>query len=666
MYNTSESYKQAVKGNLLKSRIEGTITLQDDTVIPFTEKDIVPGSMSVNNKCVNSSSFNLGSVYIGELSLTLLKTVDRYALYNAGVKFSYYQALEDGREEKILMGVYHVYEPTRTKRMIALKCYDNMKKFDVSVADNTVGTPFEILSYMCGICGVEMEQTEEEISALCNGTQIFSVMADKVDTYRDVLSYVASMIGCFATINREGKLLLVNFMTSPVAAISSKKRMQSTIADYQTYFCGVRARFIADQNLYPYSVTDDTITDGLVLDMGDIPIVYGTEVVKKEMLQNILSVLKEIRYVPTDFSIPGDPSIELGDMITLEKVNSTEQSVNTIVTSFTWTYHSGHKIKSSGDNTRLYGVKTKEQKEIDYIESMVSEKDIITHSYTNASQIVLNSEKEKEIISFKYAATKDTRTVFIATVPFVMDRDGYIVINYYLDGLLLENDTLRQYVDIGAHFITISNNLAIEQNTRAELSVRAKTEYMESDLRQHSAKISSILDYISTGTYTEQAVDTTAPGATIAKQAIKAVLYAQGLSGVKEWDGTITILEDMHRLQLAPLGIRTFAEHATAEMQIPIGGIVTQAIGSLQLDPLVLRGFTEEIGSGEIIEFVVTQQKVEFAGTDYTETVDGVTKLRTEYVVESVTEEIDEGYMSSVEIVTDGYQSVESVVIENV
>ncbi|MGN0401349.1 MAG: hypothetical protein ACI4HQ_03690, partial [Acetatifactor sp.] len=177
--------------------------------------------------------------------------------------------------------------------------------------------------------------------------------------------------------------------------------------------------------------------------------------------------------------------------------------------------------------------------------------------------------------------------------------------------------------------------------------------------RQHSAKISSILDYISTGTYTEQAADTSAPGATIAKQAIKAVLYAQGLSGVKEWDGTITILEEMNRLQLVPLGIRTLVEHATAETQVPIGSIVTQAISRIQLDPLVLRGFNENIG----FDTVITQQTVEFAGTDYTETVDDVTKLRTEYVVESVEEEIDEGYMSSVEIVTDVYQSVESVVI---
>ena len=666
MYNTSESYKYAVNGKSLKNRIEGRIVLEDKTVIPFSDKDIVPGSMSVNNRCINSNNFNLGSVYVGELSLTLMKSIDRYALYNAEVKFSYFLKLEDNSEEEIPMGIYYVYEPNRTKRMIALKCYDNMRKFDVPVVDNIVGTPFEILSVMCDTCEVELAQTEEEINTLCNGNKIFSVLADTVNTCRDVVSYMASLLGCFATINREGKLLIAQFMPSPVASIGCNKRTQSTISDYKTYFCGVKARFITEQNLYPYKVVDETVTDGIILDMGDIPIVYGTQEFKREVLQNILDVLKEIKYVPTDFAIPGDPSIELGDMITLENVNGSEQSVNTIVTSFTWIYHSGHKIKSSGDNTRIYGVKSKEQKEIDYIESMVSAKDIIVYSFTNASDITLVSDKERELISINYATTTDTRAIFLATVPFTADRDGYIVINYYIDGVLQETDTLRQYVEKGEHFITISTSRAVERNVRATLSVRAITEYFESDTRQQSAKIASILDYIDTGTYTEQAIDTTAPKMTIAKQAIKAVLYAQGLSGAKEWDGTLTLVDEIAPVQLKPFTIRTMVDSVSMGLQVPMSNQITQSMARLQFRTLALRGFTEQIGSatGVPIDFVVAQQTVEFGMTEYTETVDGATKLKTEYVVESVEEEIDEGYMSTVEIVTDVYQSVESVVIE--
>ena len=66
------------------------------------------------------------------------------------------------------------------------------------------------------------------------------------------------------------------------------------------------------------------------------------------------------------------------------------------------------------------------------------------------------------------------------------------------------------------------------------------------------------------------------------------------------------------------------------------------------------------------IDFVMTQQTVDFGMTEYTENVDGVTKLKTEYVAVSMPGEIDEGYVSVAEVVTvkDGYQSVESVVIE--
>ena len=95
--------------------------------------------------------------------------------------------------------------------------------------------------------------------------------------------------------------------------------------------------------------------------------------------------------------------------------------------------------------------------------------------------------------------------------------------------------------------------------------------------------------------------------------------------------------------------------------------MITEVFTGIRLDSkLIISGITEQIGSesGVPIDFVMTQQTVEFGMTEYTEVVDGVTKLKTEYVAVSESGEIDEGYVSAVEIATDVYQSVESVVIE--
>lgn len=139
----------------------------------------------------------------------------------------------------------------------------------------------------------------------------------------------------------------------------------------------------------------------------------------------------------------------------------------------------------------------------------------------------------------------------------------------------MPDDILRQYVSRGDHFVTLSNNMTAEKDTRHTLTVKACTEYMESDSRQQAAKITSFERYITTGKYVAQAIDTTIPRATIAKSTIRAVLYAQGMAGTDEWDGTINISEyvtpmDLPRMQLSGFAIdAVLAEVPRTDKAIP-------------------------------------------------------------------------------------------------
>ena len=157
MYSTTDSYKEAVNNPVLRNRVDGTITLKDGMILEIKNHEIIPGSLSINNRCIHSSSFCFGSVYVGEMNISIMKEIDRYSLYGARVELNYYLTLQDATEEKIPLGVFFVDSPKRTKRIIALKCYDKMTDFDIDVTEETVGTPYQLLTLFVSIVVLNLQ-----------------------------------------------------------------------------------------------------------------------------------------------------------------------------------------------------------------------------------------------------------------------------------------------------------------------------------------------------------------------------------------------------------------------------------------------------------------------------------------------------------------------------
>jgi len=685
MYNTSDSYKVAVNNSVIRSRATGSLTLEDGTVFTIENEEIVPGSLSVNNKCINNSNFCFGSVYVGEMNVSIMKQIDRYTLYGAKVEISYYLTLADGTEEEIPLGVFYVDTPKRTKRIIALKCYDKMTDFDQDVTEETVGTPYQLLLFISEKCGVELAQTEEEICAMCNGTELFSIYADRVGTYRDAISYIASVLAGFATINREGKLQICSFSTESCAEISAKRRTTSTIADYETYFCGVKARFVSQQNFYPYEEIDETVEGGLLLNMGDIPIVQGVEDTKHGILQNILAVLKNIRYTPVEISMTGDPSIDLGDMLCLKNVNSTADAVNTLVTSYTWKYRSAQKIKSEGGNTKLQGVSSSEDKQLSEMELRVESKNIVVHTFTNSAKIIVEDTEEETLIAINYATVEDTKPILITTIPLEMSLDGYVEFYIYIDGIIEENGVLTKYLEKGKHFVTLSRYFIDAANKRHTITVKAKTVYIESDKRVSEANIATIFNYIASAQADREsqsaddeaailtpiefdvvAVDTTPPTATILKNDIKAVLYGQGLAGAGKWDGTINIDEIFGAVTFSEMQVAGFNADVAIDSKVPVANVFAEAFGLMQFSDIQIQGFDASCGVNEIVTNYTfnTGKKATYVYDASYVKDDEYFAPNTTYSFKSVEQTIDSGKLCAVTIDTSKFASVEAIRIE--
>lgn len=539
MYSVSEAYREAIKRNYRRCSLRGSVETDSGTVIPVSDRNVAEGSVSVSSQCVNRSDFEYGAVYCGELDMSIRTSIDRYSLYGAKIALWFQLETDKGLEE-VPLGVYFAEDVQRNGDWAEIKAYDAMSLLDMDIQENIVGTPYELLSFICEKCGLEMAQEEEEILALPNGSRLLSVYASRVEKYRDAVAYIAMLLTCFACMDRTGKLALRQFSTITNVELGRNIRSKTTISDFRTYYDGLKARFIQDKAYKTYGIAKEMPEGGLTLDLGDVPIVQGLEGIKREILESMFEVVKGVDYTPYSVDYNGNPAIDLGDMVLIKNINGTSEDIRSIVTHFEWNYRNKSTIKAVGGNPKITAVKDNPNKQLDNLEASINEKELVVHSYTNASALTIGAG-EQTIITFNFATIADTHPVFLATVPLSMDRDGNLALRYYLDGV--QGDVLREYLQRGDHFVTISNHFAVEKDKRIMLQVTAATEYHDSDTRRQEAAIKALENFAETGEYAPTETDKSIPAAGIARGAIRAVLYAQGMAGAAAWDGTITVSE---------------------------------------------------------------------------------------------------------------------------
>ena len=224
MYPVSETFLQAVQGNTRKYYWTGKITTAGGVEYPFTQEDIVKGTGYMTAQCCGNSEIELGAVYAAEMGISLFLDIDRYTLENAEVELVYHLRLADGTYETVPMGIFEVSEANRTVHVLELKAYDRMLRFDRAFNGfETIGTAYGMMALCSTACGVELAQSQAEIEALPNGSELLSIYPENdIETYRDVLYFTAQMLGGFFCINQEGKLEFRQYGETPVMEIRDR------------------------------------------------------------------------------------------------------------------------------------------------------------------------------------------------------------------------------------------------------------------------------------------------------------------------------------------------------------------------------------------------------------------------------------------------------------
>lgn len=669
MRNTSSAYKKAVIGPELHTSISGTIKTAAQTYA-ITDKLVIPGSVTISRKAINQSSFEYGAAVASEATISLLLPADRYAMYDAELCLNLHTQLPDGTEEVLKLGTWNVSECTRSTKVLQYKAYDNMLRFDADIMDDTTGYAYDLLKYACDKCGVAIGQTQSEIATFVNADVMLKVAADEVETYRDMICYVAKLTCSYAMIDVDGRLVLRTFQKEPCMSLIKRQVLTSAISDYKSQYRGVKARFIADQNYAPYEVIEEGV--GLVLDMGDIPILKGgVPEVKTAVLTKILNELKQMVYTPANITMLQDAAIEPGDMLLVKNANLTEEDVTILVTSVTWNYHSSMSLVSAGSNPRLASVKDKSSKQLSQMETTILNRELTVLTYENA-EIYAVKQEYVEVASISYTTSASCRPIFMMTVSFTLDYDGVVEFALYNGLVAIPHTSYKQLYSSGVHFASIFYVDTADENERKNLRILAKVKADESSVyRKQAADIETLKNAISAiqaasdvnAPYTTKSVDVTEPTLTVDIQSLRAVLWSQGIGSKAEWDGDLEFTDTIDEVVEISGIISEFNDVISTWLDVPKTSVITEEMPSIGMEGMTVLSYNSNIGFNEVIEqyIVDTSRAGQYIyESKYVNISDGF-RLQSNYYMQG---EYDESGIATIELDTTIYQTVSGIEID--
>ena len=255
MYSVSNAYLAAIKQPIQVHKVRGTIGS-----VAFTDENILEGSFSISNQSTDTSDIVLGSCYIGQLSATFTGlNISRTEWMNKVIT-PYFQLWFDSvNYEEVPLGVFTIKEVNHTAEGVEVVAYDNMYKFDKKFKKsglNMVAKPYNFLIVFCQKCGIELGMNSTQVEALPNGNadlylcgvrKSTTTYANDIETYRDALFWLAQCLGSFATMRRDGKLVLRAYKDTVDDSISDTYRLSGAkFADYITSYTGIYTESLYD------------------------------------------------------------------------------------------------------------------------------------------------------------------------------------------------------------------------------------------------------------------------------------------------------------------------------------------------------------------------------------------------------------------------------------
>lgn len=211
-----------------------------------------------------------GSVYMGQASLQLRTALSSAAFYDAALQIDYEIQLADGSWYTLPGGPLH---RSRGRAQRRRGQPDRLRQHAETGAQvlrqRDFGDAYTMLTQIAGTCGVELAQSEAEIKALSPNAEILRQLdgSYRVSTWRDCVGAIAQLLAGFATIDRLGRLRIVQFGETPCVTLSKNERTNAKISDFSCHYAALVIE--TDTDTFTSDIEGES---GLEMTISDMPL----------------------------------------------------------------------------------------------------------------------------------------------------------------------------------------------------------------------------------------------------------------------------------------------------------------------------------------------------------------------------------------------------------
>lgn len=373
MFDVTDTYKTLIKQPTRYVGISGAVKLRSGTVVQFTDKNIVPGSLSITDRLNRRGDFRPGGVYSSGLSIGFTGLFARTNdLDGAVIRLNYLiypnAEMKTSEAHTVPLGRFYVDGSTikRTRSTVRLKADDGLMLFDVPATERS-GTLYELVIGACAAAGVGFAMSQEQFEALPNATLSATINTARIQNERDLLMYVGMITGSFARITRSALALEFVPLTCekdgsthtiiPVREIAGNIRFKTDFSDDTTRIAKLLMRRNGTALYSSYTVTASGSEKLATLELDENPLLSAlTDDEVKTALNALLAQLYLCLNRVFDAEFTGDPALEVGDYVRLRggEIDTDRGYATGMITSQTWTYHGTHQIRCSMPSSLVY------------------------------------------------------------------------------------------------------------------------------------------------------------------------------------------------------------------------------------------------------------------------------------------------------------------------
>ena len=450
MQNVTSDYKTAIRSiDKPYDEVYGTVTFSDNTTLSITPAIIPEKTCTISRQCIDGDDLEFGGVYSDQLEMQLITDKSRYAFFGARVVLDY-KILVNGSYKVVHLGQFTISDAERQGDVIKFTAYDDMRLLDVPLLSDAVsGQPWDILSFISQTCDYPLSFTQASLSNFVNTTtNLYFDSTSGLKTYRDMLKAVCQNLGCSARDDRTGQMQLFKYNNIVVDELTAGDWYDITIADYECQY--VALSVTSAKGTYTARLTGEQT--GNYMKIPDAPAWdYGIDEVLQAQTNAIFSVISNLVYTPVEINTIDDPSFDVGDTIEITTIDG--DTIQTIITSYEWTWGGGMTLVSKGVNPYMSGVSTSDIGSTRLLGKDQKASKFTYYTYVNGSAKSLTTTF-KQLYHIRFVVGSTTTVTLWHEFKWLNElanENQEVTLNYYFDGTKFDYEPTHTYGEDGYH-----------------------------------------------------------------------------------------------------------------------------------------------------------------------------------------------------------------------